>query len=78
MDNRDINSDENTTMQHKKLKKTNERHLDNHENKEDNMFNALFFNDEDDFFTIGMVEYNMVTLILGCFINLNTEVTGLE
>ena len=46
----DTNSNEKTTKQHKKLKRTNKRYLANHKNKEDNIFDALFFNDGDDFF----------------------------
>jgi hypothetical protein len=37
----------NTTKQHKKLKRTNEGYLADHENKKDNMFDALFLNNED-------------------------------
>jgi hypothetical protein len=47
IDDDDIDSDKNTTKQHKKLKRTNEGYLDDHENMEDNMFDALFFNNED-------------------------------
>jgi hypothetical protein len=50
----DTNSNEKTTKQHKKLKRTNKRYLANHKNKEDNMFDALFFNDGDDFFAHNM------------------------
>jgi hypothetical protein len=50
MDDGDIDSNKNTTKQYKKLEKTNDGYLADHENKEDNMFDALFFNDEDDFF----------------------------
>jgi hypothetical protein len=69
MNDGDTDSDENTTKQYKKLVRGNERYLADYENEKDNMFDTLFLNDGDDFFTNNMVERNMVTLIPRHFIN---------
>jgi hypothetical protein len=69
MNDGNTNSDENTTKQYKKLVRANERYLADYENEKDNMFDTLFLNDGDDFFTNNMVECNIVTLIPRHFIN---------
>jgi hypothetical protein len=54
MDDRGIDSNENITKRHKKLERTNKGYLVNHENKKDDIFYALFFNNGDDFFADNM------------------------
>ena len=58
--------------------RANERYLSDYENEKDNMFDSLFLNDGDDFFTNNMVKCNMVTLIPRHFINYNIMAIGLE